>query len=109
KIGGERVSLVDLTSPGADAHGIELSVKQVIAVEQADLVLQIPGFQNALDDAISSHAGDNVLDVSTVVELLPVDAATAHEEEHAGESAEEHEGHDHGPNDPHLWHDPVLM
>src|SRR5699024_8141461 len=83
-----------------------LSVKQVMSVEQADLVLQIPGFQNALDDAIASHGGDNVLDVSSVVALLPSDAATAHEE-HAGESeqehaeheGEEHEDHDHGPHD----------
>src|SRR5699024_3682977 len=116
RIGGERVSLFALPSRGGDAHGIELSVKQVMSVEQADLVLQIPGFQNALDDAIASHGGDNVLDVSSVVALLPSDAATAHEE-HAGESeqehaeheGEEHEDHDHGPHDPHLWHDPMLM
>ena len=106
EIGGERISLIDLTSPGVDAHGLELSVKQVMAVEQADLVLQIPGFQNALDDAIASHGGDNVLDLSSVVALLPADAAAAHEEH---ESGEEHEGHDHGPHDPHLWHDPTLM
>ena len=117
KIGGERISLIDLTSPGVDAHGLELSVKQVMSVEQADLVLQIPGFQNALDDAIASHGGDNVLDVSSAVALLPADAASAHEE-HAGEGEQEHEehggeeahgGHDHGPDDPHLWHDPMLM
>src|SRR5699024_9030179 len=116
KIGGERISLIDLTSPGVDAHGLELSVKQVMSVEQADLVLQIPGFQNALDDAIASHGGDNVLDVSSAETLLPADAASAHEEhaggseqEHAGHEGEEHEGHDHGPDDPHLWHDPMLM
>lgn len=116
KIGGERISLIDLTSPGVDAHGLELSVKQVMSVEQADLVLQIPGFQNALDDAIASHGGDNVLDISSAVTLLPADAASAHDEhaggseqEHAEHEGEEHEGHDHGPHDPHLWHDPMLM
>lgn len=119
KIGGEHVGLIDLTSPGVDAHGFELSVKQVLSVEEADLVLQIPGFQAALDDAIASRAGDNVLDVSSVLTLLPADAASGHEE-HAGETEEEHaedsdgggeshEGHDHGPNDPHFWHDPVRM
>lgn len=126
QIGGEHIALIDLTSPGVDAHGLELSIKQVLSVEQADLVLQIPGFQSALDDAIASHGGDNVLDISPVVTLLPADAASTHEE-HAGESEEEHsahaeedehasegsgeshEGHDHGPNDPHFWHDPVRM
>ena len=115
RIGGEHVALTDLTTPGADAHGLELSVKQTMLVEEADLVLQIPGFQTALDDAIASQGGDKVLDVSSVITLLPADAGSV-EEGHAGESEEEHaeegdshEGHDHGPNDPHFWHDPVRM
>ena len=124
-IGGEHVTLEDLSSPGVDAHGLELSVKQVMSVEQADLVLQTPGFQAALDDAVSSYGGGNVLDVSSAISLLPADAADSHDE-HAGESEEEHaahdsdgggeshdehehEGHDHGPDDPHFWHDPVRM
>ena len=118
RIGGEHVALTDLTTPGADAHGLELSVKQTMIVEEADLVLQIPGFQTALDDAIASQGGDNVLDASSVITLLAADAGSA-EEGHAGESEEEHaehaeegdshEGHDHGPNDPHFWHDPLRM
>ena len=128
KIGGEHVTLEDLSSPGVDAHGLELSVKQVMSVEQADLVLQTPGFQASLDDAISSYGGGNVLDVSSAITLLPAGAASTHEE-HAGETEDEHaehaeeehaehasegggeshEGHDHGPNDPHFWHDPVRM
>lgn len=115
RIGGEHVALTDLTTPGADAHGLELSVKQTMLVEEADLVLQIPGFQTALDDAIASQGGDKVLDVSSVITLLPADAGSV-EEGHAGESEEEHaeegdshEGHDHGPNDPHFWHDPLRM
>lgn len=59
-----------------------------------------------------------MLDVSSVITLLAADAGSA-EEGHAGESEEEHaehaeegdshEGHDHGPNDPHFWHDPLRM
>lgn len=128
RIGGEHVALTDFTTPGADAHGVELSVKQVMTMEKADLVLQIPGFQAAVDDAIASQSGDNVLDVSSVITLLPSSAADAdaHDEhagqteeehaahaddasdgggDHADESAQEHEGHDHGPHDPHFWHD----
>ena len=126
RIGGEHVGLVDLSSPGVDAHGLELSVQQVMSVEKAALVLQVPGFQTALDDAIASHGGDNVLDVSSAFTLLPSGGADSHEahgeeDEHAGETEEEHadhasdgggeshEGHDHGPTDPHFWHDPVRM
>lgn len=125
KIGGEHVELTDLTTPGADAHGIELSVKQVMAVQSADLVLQIPGLQTSLDDAISSQDGENVLDVSSIITLLPVGAAEEHSHESGEEHAEHehgdddhedghedsnvHEDHDHGPHDPHFWHDPLLM
>ncbi|GAA4526913.1 metal ABC transporter substrate-binding protein [Brachybacterium paraconglomeratum] len=127
RVGGEHVTLEDLSSPGVDAHGLELSVQQVMTIEQAGLVLQIPGFQAALDDAVASHGGDNVLDVSSAITLLPAGGGDSHED-HAGETEEEHaehadgdhasdgggegedhEGHDHGPNDPHFWHDPVRM
>ncbi len=106
RIGGDLVSLTDLATPGADAHGLELSVKQTMAVQEAALVVQIPGFQAALDDAISSSGGENALDVSTVIDLLPVGDDAHHDEEGDEES---HEGHDHGPTDPHFWHDPTLM
>src|SRR5699024_11445719 len=68
--GGDRVSLLDLTNPGMDSHGLELSVRQVVQVQQADLVLQIPGFQPALDEAVSSAEGLAVVDVSAVTQLL---------------------------------------
>lgn len=128
RIGGDRVTSVDFATPGADAHGLELSVRQVMQVQEAALVLQIPGYQTAIDDAIASGPGDNVLDVAQVIELLITelgDTEAVHEGESAeeyaehaddaasdagGESAEEdHEGHDHGGTDPHLWHDPLRI
>ncbi|MEE1651016.1 metal ABC transporter substrate-binding protein [Brachybacterium sp. J144] len=125
RIGGDRVTSVDFATPGADAHGLELSVRQVMQVQEAALVLQIPGYQTAIDDAIASGPGDNVLDVSQVVDLLVTELGDT-EAEHEGESAEEHaddtasdaggesteedhEGHDHGGTDPHLWHDPLRI
>ncbi|MGP5005621.1 metal ABC transporter substrate-binding protein [Brachybacterium tyrofermentans] len=118
RIGGEHVDVTDLATPGADAHGLELSVRQVMAVQEAGLVLQIPGYQASLDDAIASGDGDNVLDVSEVVTMLP-SGGHSHEEEGSDAGGDEHEHehaddeshdeHDHGPNDPHFWHDPLRM
>src|SRR5690625_4873116 len=34
RVGGDRVSLIDLTNPGMDSHGLELSVRQVVQVQQ---------------------------------------------------------------------------
>lgn len=119
RIGGEHVDVTDLATPGADAHGLELSVRQVMAVQEAGLVLQIPGYQASLDDAIASGDGDNVLDISTIVTMLPTgghdeEASDAGGDEHAedeshDEHEESHDEHDHGPNDPHFWHDPLRM
>ncbi|WP_193107276.1 metal ABC transporter substrate-binding protein [Brachybacterium sp. FME24] len=125
RVGGDRVEVTDLATPGADAHGLELSVRQVLAVQEAGLVLQIPGYQASLDDAISSGGDDNVLDVSAAIDMLSGDGhahedetsdsggsehgSHEHDDEHAAEEDESHEGHDHGPNDPHLWHDPLRM
>ncbi|GAA1484865.1 metal ABC transporter substrate-binding protein [Brachybacterium fresconis] len=118
RVGGDRVEVTDLATPGADAHGLELSVKQVMAVQEAALVLQIPRYQAALDDAISSGPADNVLDVSSIIEMLPADGGDEHghdEHAHASDGGdaehadEEHSGHDHGPTDPHFWHDPLRL
>lgn len=112
RIGGEHVDVTDLATPGADAHGLELSVRQVMTVQEAGLVLQIPGYQASLDEAIATGDGDNVLDISQLVTMLPSDGHS-HEEgsdaggEHAAD--ESHDEHDHGPNDPHFWHDPLRM
>lgn len=50
-VGGERVDVVDLTPPGAEPHDVELAPSQVAALERADLVVLIPGFQPEADAA----------------------------------------------------------
>lgn len=120
-VAGDAAEVVSLAKPGQEPHGVELSVAESALIERADVIIQIPGFQGALDDLIASRSlQDAVLDVSTVVEMLP--GAGADEHEHAGASdaggehdqggedeGGEHAGHDHGGLDPHLWHDPTLL
>ena len=50
-VGGERVDVTDLTPPGAEPHDVELAPSQVAALERADVVLLIPGFQPEADAA----------------------------------------------------------
>ena len=107
RVGGEHVEITSLAKPGVDPHGLELSVREVAELEKSDLILQILGYQNALDDAISSRGLEEAaLDVSTVVELLPNTGAD-HDHTHDGESSDgggdhdehAHEGHDHDEHD----------
>lgn len=102
-----------LAPPGVEPHDLELSVRQVAGLGDADLILFEKGLQPAVDDAVDSNGPDRVIDVTEVVELEPA-AEGEHGDEHADEEhgdEEEHadEEHDHGDLDPHFWLDPTLL
>ena len=106
KVGGDHVDVTNLTTPGAEAHDLELSPKDMLEVTKADLLVYLKDFQPAVDDA-AHEAGESALDVTESAHLVETSGADEHE--HADEHAEEegHEGHDHGPTDPHFWLDPM--
>lgn len=127
RVAGELAEVVNLARPGQEAHDIELTLAETAVVEQADVVVQIPGFQLALDDVIASQPlSGTVLDVADVVPLLPTEESPDEHAAHAdgaasdGGGAEDHsdhdhdgedggDGHDHGSHDPHFWMDPTLL
>jgi zinc transport system substrate-binding protein len=87
EIGGDRVDVTNLTPPGAEPHDVELSVRDVEEVRDADLVLYLgQGFQPALEDA--AEGSDAAIDLLDGLELR---------EGEEGEDA----------LDPHVWLDPV--
>lgn len=105
QVGGEHVSVSNLTSPGGEPHDLELTVKETADIAEADLVIHEEGLQPAVDSAIGSSAGGTVLDAASVVRLKPFAEEEGHDEE-----GHEEEGHeDHGALDPHFWQDPLLM
>ena len=57
RVGGDVVSVTNLTAPGAEPHDLELTPRDVAAVSDADLVVYLAGFQPAVDDAVKSEAG----------------------------------------------------
>lgn len=101
EVGGDAVSVSNLTPIGAEPHELELSARDTARISDADLVLYLAGFAPALDDAIAGVDAD-ALDVSDAATLTP-----AGHEEHDGDEHDE-PGHDHGDEatDPHFWLDP---
>lgn len=73
QVAGPDATVINLTPPGAEAHDIELTAQQVAQIADADLVLYIPGFQPAVDEAVQQQAGDRALDVTQAITLLPGD------------------------------------
>jgi zinc transport system substrate-binding protein len=91
RIGGDCVSVTNLTPPGVEPHDLELTPDSVEAIATADVVLYLGGgFQPAVEDAIGDAEGQAV-DVLSVVSTVPAQ----------GEQA--NEGLD---VDPHVWLDP---
>lgn len=105
-VGDSEATVEVLTQPGGDAHGMELSPRQIASVGRADLVIYLDGLQPEVDAAVEETAR-RVLDVAGSVELAPITQGHSHEE-----GAQEHsegDGHDHGDFDPHFWLDPQRM
>jgi len=83
QIGGETVSVENLTPPGAEPHDLEVSPSDVSKIKSADLVLLLGhGFQPQLEDAAGSGPD--------VVALLDTPALDLHPD-----------------GDPHVWLDPI--
>lgn len=106
QIGGDLVTVDNLTPPAAEPHDLELSPAQVREIGTADLVVYLSGFQAAVDEGVESRAPEHVVDAADAAGL--VEHAEETEEEHA-EHADEGDGHDHGSTDPHFWLDPSRL
>lgn len=108
EVGGDRVSVSQLTDPGAEPHDLELTGRQIGEVSQADIAFYVTGLQPAVDEAVEQEASGNALDMSETVDLLPIEETQG---DHDHDHDHEHEGgeHDHGPHDPHFWLDTERM
>jgi zinc transport system substrate-binding protein len=106
RVGGDRVSVTGLTPPGAEPHDLELTAKQRTALQDADLVVYLAGFQPAVDEAVA-QTRSNSLDVATVEPLR--DAPPGAEDEDAAEHGGTGDKHANEGKDPHVWLDPVRL
>ena len=102
QVGGARTHVVDLARPGAEPHELELTPQDVAAVEDADLVVYLDGFQPAVDRAVASSAQGRALDIAPAARL---DLAAPAEDGGQGyPAAQAHAG-----MDPHFWLDPTRL
>ena len=93
QVGGDLISVENLTPPGVEPHDLELAPDDIESIATADVIVYLGGgFQPAVEDAIS-QAGDAV----TVDALLAVDTNEA-------PPSEAEEGL---TVDPHVWLDPA--
>ncbi len=92
RVGGGRVAVTDLTTPGVEPHDIELTPDDVEAIDTADVVLYLGGgFQPAIEAAVGDAQGTAVDLLAGFPTLPPPEGADA-----AGLDV-----------DPHVWLDPL--
>ena len=92
RIGGPSFNVQNLTPPGSEPHDLELTPKEVAAIQDAGVVLYLShGFQPAVNKAVEQARGKRV-DILAGLPLHPADGAEA------GLTA-----------DPHVWLDPILF
>jgi zinc/manganese transport system substrate-binding protein len=133
---GDDGEVVTLMPPGVDPHGFEPSAMDAALLREADLVVA-NGLQleENLIAALDAAEADGVRVVTIAEQLDPIefgghlddhgheDDEHGHEEDdghghddddgHGHDDDDGHghddDGHDHGPEDPHVWLDPVRM
>ncbi|MFI7384856.1 metal ABC transporter substrate-binding protein [Streptomyces sp. NPDC049813] len=105
QIGGDHVSVRNLTEPGQEPHDLEVSAQQRAQIEEADVALHLKGLQPAVDEAIDQSGTETKIDAASLTHLEKHGSEVGgHAEEHAAD-----DGHDHDSegSDPHIWLDPV--
>lgn len=98
-LAGGRAEITVLTPAGTEPHDYEPSATQVAMMESADLVIaQGVGLEPWITDFKKNlnEAGVSIFEVTSKMDLLPI------------EEAHEEEDHHHGEWDPHTWLDPIL-
>lgn len=95
RVGGDLVSVTNLTHPGVEPHDLELAPQDLGALTDADLAIYLVGFQPAVDDAVAQKTNGQVLNVSDAAEL-----SLTYESDETGGGA---------LTDPHFWLDPMRM
>ena len=96
RIGGDRVSVQNLTPTGAEPHEIELSASTSGDIEDAGLVVYLHGLAPAVDEAVADVAGHHGLDVTPEAR---VDLHASGQENGGGNSG----------RDLHFWLDPTRL
>lgn len=102
RIGGERVTVTTLVPAMGDAHVYQPAPSDARALAQADILIANGlNFESWLDRlvAASGFKGVRITATDGIRPRTLAQKRDAHGHNHA------HDDHDHGPADPHVWHD----
>lgn len=107
QIGGDKINLTMLLTPGAESHSFEPTPQDILEVQDSDLFVYVGGDSDAWVDSILESVDreqKNIVTLMDCVELVEEDVIEGMDD--SGESAEE-EAEEEGPElDEHVWTSP---
>jgi len=106
RVGGDLVTVTNLTKPGAEPHDLELTPRDVASLSDADVVAYLSGFQPAVDDALRNTDATR-FDAAPAADLdlrFTPAVGDAAPDGRLGADADAT-----GRTDPHFWLDPVRL
>lgn len=105
RIGGDAVHVQSIYPPGADEHTFDPTQKDMMGLADADLFFYIGlGLEGFVENAEKTMKNEHV-------QMVPVAEGVSSNllgEEHSEEEEEDHNDHEHGQFDPHVWISPKL-
>ncbi len=90
RVAGDAFEVENLTTPGGEPHDLTLDVRETAIVADSALLVYVGSLQPSVQEAAEQVAEGEVLDVATVVDLLPFEDGHEHEEHADHDHAEEH-------------------
>ena len=112
-IGGERVAVQPLVAADTDAHSYQMTPADVRKIRSAKLLLVNGlGLESAPLQRAMQSSKIPLAVASKDIAPLPTHAHDHdhdHDHAHGHDHGHSHGHHDHGPEDPHVWQDPVRM
>ena len=111
EIAGEKAEVINLTKTGGEPHDYEPSTKDIMSIENSQLLIVNGAFFESWLDKFSDEINSKQTKVLKVAEGLASLKGVGHdhgEENHEEENHEE-EDHEEEQTDPHVWLDPVLV
>ncbi|MBX3366925.1 MAG: zinc ABC transporter substrate-binding protein [Phycisphaeraceae bacterium] len=105
----ENATVRVLIPPGRSEHGYEPTVQDILALEQADVVVLVGmGLESSVDAALRKRPRPYRHEARLGIILGLEDSHGGHGHDH-----HDHDHHDHGDHahaiDPHVWLDPILV
>lgn len=116
-IGGDKVEVFSIIPQNSDPHDFDPKPKDLASLNNSDIFVYnglnmeswidpiLKQLENKDIEIVNSSNGVDIIEISQDEHAgeTAEEHAKPEEDEHENETAEEHDGHDHGTQDPHIW------